>query len=583
MFGGSLTVQGLSSEHVRILIDGVPLVGRLNGVIDLDQINLDLFERVELIRGPTSVYYGTDSFAGVVNLIPKRIDSKRIQAQVQGLWDSVDERTLATHTGFNFGRQSVQLAAGTRMFAGIETETRKREWNERDQNWASLGYRVLFGTMELGVSTQVFDESLIDLGAVSNQSATDTEYVTDRSVNQVYTKGFINDHYLDVSLSYADYERYRDTTHIDLGTGTREPTGADPDLNRFDQWRLRGMWSHTYTWGHVFTGLDLNRESGDGPRILNQTQDLTDNALFSGVKLELGTRFQIQPSLRIADHSEFDAPITPALHVLYAGETQEVRFNYSRGFRAPSIKELYLDFHMQAGPNRYDILGNPNLAPEEGDHWSLDTQRVWLAASHSLELSGQLYYNTLNDLIALSQLIPVVGDPGRFERSYINVDHHRTKGADLHFGWAYEWMKLNLGVAHQVQYNRFSESFEIDNETDATDWSARFHLGRQKSLWQGSIFYTYRGSRPGFYTATNRTTGETTLTITESEAIHMADASITRWLGNRQLQLIAGVRNLFDVESVAHINAMGQAHAQDSVGWGRSFFIEAKYQWSSRN
>ena len=62
VFGTSIEVQGISKENVKILVDGVPVIGRLNGIIDLSQINLYNIERVEIIEGPASVFYGTGRY-----------------------------------------------------------------------------------------------------------------------------------------------------------------------------------------------------------------------------------------------------------------------------------------------------------------------------------------------------------------------------------------------------------------------------------------------------------------------------------------------------------------------------------------
>ena len=71
VFGSSLEIQGAAKENVKFLVDGVPVIGRLNGIIDLMQLPLTNIERVEIIQGPVSVYYGTDALAGVINIITK--------------------------------------------------------------------------------------------------------------------------------------------------------------------------------------------------------------------------------------------------------------------------------------------------------------------------------------------------------------------------------------------------------------------------------------------------------------------------------------------------------------------------------
>ena len=69
--GTSLQLQGMGGENVKFLLDGVPIIGRLDGNIDLTQINMDNVDHIEIVKGPMSVVYGTNALAGVVNIITK--------------------------------------------------------------------------------------------------------------------------------------------------------------------------------------------------------------------------------------------------------------------------------------------------------------------------------------------------------------------------------------------------------------------------------------------------------------------------------------------------------------------------------
>lgn len=50
ILGSSMSLQGISGENVKFLIDGVPIIGRLNGSVDLDQINIQNVEKIEIIE-----------------------------------------------------------------------------------------------------------------------------------------------------------------------------------------------------------------------------------------------------------------------------------------------------------------------------------------------------------------------------------------------------------------------------------------------------------------------------------------------------------------------------------------------------
>lgn len=90
VLGSSMSMQGLSGENVKILIDGVPVVGRMNGNIDLTQINLNNIERVEIVEGPLSVNYGTNALAGTINLITKKY-KQNFGARAEAYYETIGQ------------------------------------------------------------------------------------------------------------------------------------------------------------------------------------------------------------------------------------------------------------------------------------------------------------------------------------------------------------------------------------------------------------------------------------------------------------------------------------------------------------
>jgi len=72
MLGNSISLQGISGQNIKVMIDGVPVIGREGGNIDLTQINLSSVERIEMVEGPMGVNYGSDAMGGVINIITKK-------------------------------------------------------------------------------------------------------------------------------------------------------------------------------------------------------------------------------------------------------------------------------------------------------------------------------------------------------------------------------------------------------------------------------------------------------------------------------------------------------------------------------
>src|SRR5213592_1212425 len=86
-FGGqtSLFMRGGESDYVKVLLDGVPL-NQAGGGIDLANITTDNVDRIEIVRGPASVLYGSDAMTGVVQIFTKTgaASRTRLGAELRG-------------------------------------------------------------------------------------------------------------------------------------------------------------------------------------------------------------------------------------------------------------------------------------------------------------------------------------------------------------------------------------------------------------------------------------------------------------------------------------------------------------------
>ena len=94
--GTQVKLLGLSGQHIQVLIDGLPVIGRLDGSIDFDQLPLDQVERIEIVEGPMGVEYGSEAIAGTIHLITRRGLAKEaagapdgVRAGARGVVESV--------------------------------------------------------------------------------------------------------------------------------------------------------------------------------------------------------------------------------------------------------------------------------------------------------------------------------------------------------------------------------------------------------------------------------------------------------------------------------------------------------------
>ena len=70
-FGGGqgIQMQGLDSQYTLVMIDGVPLIGRSAGTLDLSRITVGNIKQIEIVRGASSSLYGNEALGGIINII----------------------------------------------------------------------------------------------------------------------------------------------------------------------------------------------------------------------------------------------------------------------------------------------------------------------------------------------------------------------------------------------------------------------------------------------------------------------------------------------------------------------------------
>lgn len=144
VYGSSVSINGISGEGVKILVNGVPMVGRIDGKIDISQINLTNVERIEIVKGPQSVIYGTDALGGVINIITKE-QKEDWNISAKGLYETVGQYNFSAGGGFKKKNWSLNADMGRNFFDGyspVDT-SRNKQWRPKEQYLANMrvGYQ----------------------------------------------------------------------------------------------------------------------------------------------------------------------------------------------------------------------------------------------------------------------------------------------------------------------------------------------------------------------------------------------------------------------------------------------------------
>ena len=235
VLGTSLNIQGLSGENVKFLMDGVPMIGRMNGNFDLNQINLNNVDHVEVIEGPMSVIYGSNALAGVVNIITKENKSANLSTVANAYVESVGTYNFDASVGMKIKSQSFGIAGGRNFFGGYSPPSvtgRSLVFKPRRQYFADGYYAYTLKKLKMKVGADYFNELLQDRGNLQPpyyEKAFDSYFTTVRYNFRLDLNWHLwRSHVFNLIASYSAYNRIKETFLKDLTTLTDIKT-QDPE------------------------------------------------------------------------------------------------------------------------------------------------------------------------------------------------------------------------------------------------------------------------------------------------------------------------------------------------------------------
>ncbi len=379
--GTSLSLQGLSGEHVKFLVDGVPVIGRMNGNIDISQLNLYNVDHIEVIEGPMSVVYGSNALAGVINIITRENKNNRLSAFARGYMESVGVYNFDMGASYKIRDHVFSFSGGRDFFGGFSDNDslRSEKWKPKRQYFFDGYYLLSLPKLKFKVSSSWFNEKLYSAGNLMlpyYETAFDSYFLTSRSTSRIELDQKVKDfRFINLMGSYAYYSRMKETYFKDLTTLNENATNnpEDFDTTKFHNALFRGTFSKSNPDSrfNYQLGLDFNLEAAEGKRITDYRQQIGDYAAFLSVLYSPAKWIELQPGIRYIYNTKYQAPLVYSLNLKFAfPENYSIRASYSRGFRAPSLKELYLYFV----DVNHNVQGNPDLRSEDSHNVNLSFQ-----------------------------------------------------------------------------------------------------------------------------------------------------------------------------------------------------------------
>lgn len=583
VLGSSLTMKGLGGEGIKIMIDGVPLTGRNDGNIDLSQINLANIERIELVEGPLSVNYGSNAIAGTINLITKKTAKKGHQLSANTLYESSGHYNMNGSYGFSKGKHQLTLNGGRNYFDGWTDgdpqfefpkekpadSSRFKSWKPKEQFVYGMRYRLQLKNWQFAPFADMFTEKITNRGmpkAPYQITAFDDNYFTQRFNTGMHVNGRFKHLGFKGLFGYNTYNRIKNTYITDLTTLDRQLTAnpGDQDTTRFQLYfsRIAITRSQPEAKLNYETGLEINRESGYGTRIEGREKTLGDYAIYGIAEYQPFQRFIVSPGVRCNYNTAYGTVAVPSVNVKYRLKAHTLRLNYARGFRTPSIKELYMEFV----DINHNILGNSNLQPESSDHYQL-----WYTLSDTVAKKYVMTYELNPFFQEIHQKINLAQSGDGTVYSYFNIDRYTAAGAQFSVQFQGKQLQVKtgfsyLGIASNYTDNRFYYTPELSS-------SITYELPKIPIVW--SAFYKYTGKVSAFYLNEDQTIEP--IFIAD---YHLLDVQMSTTFWKKNIRLAAGTRNLLNVKNITANSGSG-AHSGGTstpIAVGRTYYLSLIFQ-----
>ena len=420
---GGMSLRGLSggSGRLMVLIDGHPQYMGLMGHPIADACQSFLAERVEVLRGPASVFYGSNAMGGVINIVTRKMHDEGVKTDV-----------MVGYGSYN----TLQTEASNRIRAGRFTSIVSTSYNRTDGHRANMAFEQYGGYAKLGYELSHAWKLRADVDVTHfNASQPGTVDTPLEDADQRITRGMtslaVENDYGTTSGALSFF--YNWGRHKINDGYTLDPTEDNhPKEYRFRSHdRMLGVsWYQSaslFAGNRLTAGIDWYRFGGDkgncyvlGDRAGEVADPLEKTmhevAGYVDLRQHVGTWLTVGAGVRLDHHSHVGTEWIPqaglSFHLPHA---VELKLSAAKGFRYPTLREMYM-FPPQ----------NPDLRPES--MWNYE-----LALSQSL-LDGRISYGVNLFYIDGKNLIVAVPRPGAtpLNMNTGEIDH---TGVEAQIAW----------------------------------------------------------------------------------------------------------------------------------------------------
>ena len=424
----SVSVRGANSEHTLFLLDGLELNDPINPSrsYDLAHLPLSEVERVEILRGPQGLLYGSDALGGVVNIIP-RAGRGRPRLILASSADTL--RTFISDISLSgSGRKTdYSFALFHERTAGLSAASSAYPGNVEKDGYRNLSFAARIGYALRPAASLTFTvraaKARTELDNFGGPGGDDPNSLQDYGTLLVrgQYRGLSRNGRWEQALSVSWLGARRENTNT---VDEAHPQDRDEGLYRSDIFKLDWQNNIFLRAGNTLTaGFELEEEKGRSDYVSESAWGIVESRFPSaragsaGVYLldhwEIGERFFVTAGVRADNHSHAGPAVTFRIAPAYliAATGTRLKATIGTGFKSPSLYQLF------APGTSWGPVGNPSLRPERATGWDAGIEQSFMEDRVVLGLTW--FENSFRDLVDFD-----------FQAGYVNIGRARTKGLE---------------------------------------------------------------------------------------------------------------------------------------------------------
>ena len=492
----SLNMSGFGGNAVLFLVDGERMAGETMDNVDYNRMNLDHVGRIEIVKGASSALYGSNAVGGVINII-SRENLEPWTANVNTRYNSFgNEWRNGASFSFNTEKWNSQTCfqhtkidpvdlpkpySSEEIAIELMKKAQGLPYDESilndDSNLSRLYGQKTYNVKER-LTWRANDKlTLIGRGGYFFRTSERDTYDYHFNGYSAGLKGrYAWDYARHLELSYA-YDQYDKANFLPDGTRTHDHDYS----NR--QHVVHALYHHSFGKNSLILGADYMHDYLSTYQFIDNSNHAQDNIDdYAQFDWNITDQLNIVGSVRY-DYFSASAQkaFTEHLAVVYKFPWMTFRANYASGFRAPTLKEMYMHFDM--GNMGYMLRGNPDLKPEKSHNFNVAIERTNRIRNSGF-LDGRYNFTLMGYCNIFDKRITTI-DGGIYEGMesalYWNEDGITVWGVDASLGHIWD-----CGFSLKVNYSWMKETGKV--------YYSDFYQPRSHSMtWR--VGYDHRFSR----------------------------------------------------------------------------------------